>query len=352
MVYEAKNIGKSYDGKTVIDNFFLTVEEGDMIAVVSRKGGGMTTLIQILTGMIPADSGKISYYGKKVAEKGRRGALQKLRRNDIAYVTRDSALMSNMTIYDNFMLALAFQKGSAGTKKKICRDMIIDLGLKGKGRFLPRELSALERQKVVLGRALIKNPKVIFCDEPTDVLEGYDAEQYLAFLQLMNNNGEGPAFVVTTHSKRVAGRFPKIVALHKDIDVGQVTNASATIEGLSNTITGSSVVNAEKKKASRRDVEMEDVQAAARKSPDPSDVANIENPKVSEDLSDFEMPELDLNGLLDEFPQTEDFDYDDNITEENEEAASYDEKFDDGEEFLEDEAGDSSEKDDEDEDDI
>ena len=322
MIFEAKNISKTYDGKKVIDDFSLSVEAGDMIALVSRRGDGMTTLIQILTGMLSADEGTIEFEGTEVASKGKCMKLSKLRRKEIAYLSREASLMNNMTIYDNFMMALSFRKGSTNAKKKTCRDMIVDLGLKGKGRFLPRELSPLERQKVVLGRALIKRPKVVFCDEPTDILEGYDAEQFLALLQLINNNGEGPAFVVTTHSKRVASRFPKIVGIHKDIDLSQVQNASATIEGLSNTITGSSVVNAEKKRA-RREREaalLRDEEPVINRSfPQAEDIASVVPPKVSDGLEDYDLPELDFTGVLDDLPIRDDqLDGDDSLAEEAE----------------------------------
>lgn len=207
MIYEARKINKAFSGSGVIKNFSLKLEAGEFVGIVGKRGSGMTTLIHILTGILKPDSGEI-YYKNKKAPKIK---LNFLRRNKIAYIPTEPILMPEMDIYDNMLVSISHKVGSDRSKKKKARDVLKTLGLKGKGRFYPRELSLIERQKVCIARAVLKEPDIIFCDEPADILEGYDAEQLMEVFEILN--AAGYTIVMTTHSKRVASRCHRVVPI-------------------------------------------------------------------------------------------------------------------------------------------
>ena len=220
MVYEARNLGRKFGQDVIIDDFNLRVEEGEFIALVGKRGSGMTTLIQMLVGILRPSSGQIFYDGKKVSG----FKFNRLRRKSIAYIPTEPILVPNMTVYENLLIALAHRRGNDKTKKKVARDVLKTLGIKDKGRYFPRELTPFEKQKVCIGRAMIKEPDIIFCDEPTDILEGYETEHMLELLEILNSAGY--TIVMTTHSKRIAARCHRIVPISEGVLPGDETDYS------------------------------------------------------------------------------------------------------------------------------
>ena len=213
MLYEVRNLCKSFKGETIIDNFSMDVDAGEFVAILSKRGRGMTTLIQMLCGILKKDSGEIYYNEKAVGKMG----MNRLCRKSIAYIPTEPILVPDMTVYDNMLIAMSHMRGNDKMKKKIAKDILKTIGLKGRGRFYPRELNIYEKQLVCIGRAIIKEPDIIFCDEPSDVLEGYAAEQLMQVLETLNEAGY--TIVMTTHSERIAGLAHRIVPIEgQDID--------------------------------------------------------------------------------------------------------------------------------------
>lgn len=217
MLFEVRNISKSFKNIPVVENFSLEVEQGDMIALVGKRRHGKTTLMQMIAGIIPVDEGEIYYDGKLVGSKGRTSGLCKLRRGKIGYITTEAILMPDMTVYDNLLMAMSHKWGSTKTKKSRAKEVLRNLGLKGKGRFFPKELSVLDKQKVCVARAIINEPELLICDEPTDILEGYGAEQMMDILEILNSAGY--TIILSTHSKRVASRCRKVYPVHEGLDL-------------------------------------------------------------------------------------------------------------------------------------
>ncbi|MGN0165002.1 MAG: ABC transporter ATP-binding protein [Lachnospiraceae bacterium] len=217
MLFEVRNISKSYKNIPVVENFSLEVEQGDMIALVGKRKRGKTTLMQMLAGIIPIDAGEIFYNEKLVGKKGKTAGLCKLRRRKIGYITTEAILMPDMTVYDNLLMALSHSRGSMKVKKARAKEVLRNLGLKGKGRFFPKELNTLDRQKVCVARAIITEPELLICDEPTDILEGYGAEQLMDILEILNSAGY--TIIISTHSKRIASRCRKVYPIHEGLDL-------------------------------------------------------------------------------------------------------------------------------------
>lgn len=217
MLFEVRNISKSFKKVPVIENFSLKVEQGDMIALVGKRRKGKTTLMQMLAGIIPVDEGEIYYKGKLVGSKGCTAGLCRLRKRKIGYITTEAILMPDMTVYENLAMAQLNAKGRLKEKRNHAKEVLRNLGLKGKGRFFPNELSTLDKQKVCVARAIINDPEILICDEPTDILEGYGAEQLMDILEILNSAGY--TIIVSTHSKRIASRFRKVYPVHEGLDL-------------------------------------------------------------------------------------------------------------------------------------
>lgn len=224
MLFEVKNINKSFKGVPVIEDFSLEVEEGDMIALVGKRKHGKTTLMQMLSGILSVDSGQIYYRDKLVSCKGKTSGLCRLRRSKIGYMNTEAILLPDMTVYENLFLAMSHTGGGQKQKKQRAKTVLRNLGLKGKGRFYPKELSTLDRQKVCVARAIINDPELLICDEPTDILEGYGAEQLMDILEILNS--AGITIILSTHSKRIATRCRKVYAVHEGLELAGLGNVT------------------------------------------------------------------------------------------------------------------------------
>lgn len=225
MFFEVKHLSKSFGTTEVISNFSLQVEKGEMVALIDRRGQGMTTLMQMLCGMIHPSSGEIYYNGQKVASKNNTLKMTLLRRGSVAYVPTEPVLMNDLTLYENLMIAMSHKKGSDKTKKRLAKETVEMLGLKGRGRFYPKELNPVERQKAGIAMAMIKEPKLILCDEPTGTIEGYGGEEILGLLEEINSNGV--TVIIATHSKRSASCCARVVPIHEGINVDDIKQRRA-----------------------------------------------------------------------------------------------------------------------------
>ena len=209
------NISKSYGlgigkpRKKVLDNVNIEIKDGEMVAIVGRRGSGKTTLMNIMTGLARPDSGHYLIDGKLVGF-GRMFKMASFRAKGCGIITREPLLVSDMTIFDNITMPLNHRFLMSKKKKlKRAREVLRGLGLKGKGRFYPTEFSTLDRQKLCAGRAMIAEPKYIFADEPTGCLSTADRERFMDFLEVLNSAGY--TIVVFTYSKRVAAHCQRMI---------------------------------------------------------------------------------------------------------------------------------------------
>ena len=208
------NISKSYGlgigkpRKKILDNVNMEIQDGEMVAIVGRRGSGKTALMNIMTGLTRPDSGHYMIDGKVVGL-GRMFKMASFRAKDCGIITRDPLLVSDMTLFENITMPLNHRFMTKKRKLKRAREVLRGLGLNGKGRFYPTEFSVLDRQKVCAGRAMIAEPKYIFADEPTGCLSAADRERFMDFLEVLNSAGY--TIIVFTYSKRVAAHCQRMI---------------------------------------------------------------------------------------------------------------------------------------------
>lgn len=208
MVYESS-------GAKALQDVDITINEGEFVFLVGPSGSGKTTLIKLLTGEIQATEGEITVNGFDMCRIKRR-KVPKMRRT-IGVVFQDFRLIDDMTVYDN----VAFAMRVVGTSEKIIKDRVpyvLNLvGLDGREKRRPQELSGGEQQRVATARALVNSPRMIIADEPTGNLDPVRSLELMLLLEKINELGT--TVLVVTHEKELVNAFSKRVIA---IDSGRV----------------------------------------------------------------------------------------------------------------------------------
>ena len=208
MVYESS-------GATALQDVDITINEGEFVFLVGPSGSGKTTLIKLLTGEIQPSEGEITVNGFDMCRMKRR-KVPKMRRT-IGVVFQDFRLIDNMTVYDN----VAFAMRVVGTSEKLIRERVpyvLNLvGLDGREKRRPQELSGGEQQRVAIARALVNSPRMIIADEPTGNLDPVRSLELMLLLEKINELGT--TVLVVTHEKELVNAFSKRVVA---IDSGRV----------------------------------------------------------------------------------------------------------------------------------
>ena len=214
---EMRNVRKIYDSSNTValDGVDFSVEDGEFVFLVGSSGSGKSTLIKLITGEIRPTSGKVIVNDYDMS-KIRRGKLPKMRRT-LGVIFQDFRLIENMTVYDN----VAFAMRVVGARNRDIRKRVpyvLDLvGLEGRERRLPNELSGGEQQRVAIARALVNNPRMIVADEPTGNLDPVRSRELMLLFEKINEMGT--TVLVVTHEKELVNAFSKRVVA---IDAGQV----------------------------------------------------------------------------------------------------------------------------------
>ena len=185
----------------------LDITEKEFVFLVGPSGSGKTTIIKMLTGEVEADEGEIFVNGFDMRTIRRRD-LPKLRRT-LGVIFQDFRLIEDKTVYEN----VAFAMHVVGARRKEIRERVpyvLELvGLDGRDKRLPGELSGGEQQRVAIARALVNNPEMIIADEPTGNLDPAKSLELMLLLQKINELGT--TVLVVTHEKELVNAFSKRV---------------------------------------------------------------------------------------------------------------------------------------------
>ena len=217
---EFKNVSKTYStGTEAVHNANFKINKGDFAFLVGTSGSGKSTLIKLILKEEEASKGNIIINGKDITFlKSQR--IPYLRRS-MGVVFQDFRLLPDKTVYENVAFAMYIVKA---TPRHIRRQvpMVLSLvGLSGKAKMYPNELSGGEQQRVALARALVNNPSMLIADEPTGNL---DPETALDIMTLLDDiNRRGTTVVVATHAKDIVDKMKKRVI---QIDNGEIVRDS------------------------------------------------------------------------------------------------------------------------------
>lgn len=218
---EFVNLVKKYDhGITAIDNVSLKIDKGEFAFLVGPSGSGKSTFLRLLIKEEEPTSGKILVNGKDITRLKKK-EIPYLRRK-IGFVFQDFRLLYDRTVEENIVFALRIIEASERDIKLQLKSVLQMVGLTGKEKFYPNQLSGGEQQRVALARALATKPPILIADEPTGNLDPVTAEEI--FKTLLEINSRGTTILVVTHAKDIVDKLNKrVIAL----DHGKVVKDEA-----------------------------------------------------------------------------------------------------------------------------
>ena len=216
---------------TIFENLNLDIQAGEQVAITGRSGSGKSTLLGILATLDQANSGKLLVCGESIAELNEEQRAE-VRLKHIGFVFQSFQLLPHLTALENVMLPLRLQekfKYAAAEQKAL--NLLKRVGLERQAQQTPKVLSGGEQQRVAIARALIREPKIIFADEPTGNLDGETATEIEQLLFELNRE-LGTTLVLVTHDPKLAAQCQRHYALINGQLVEQVAaKPTAAITG-------------------------------------------------------------------------------------------------------------------------
>ena len=208
---ELKNVTKVYNtGITALADLSVTINKGEFVFVIGQTACGKSTLIKTLYREEKPTRGSVYVGGVNVGKLKNR-KVYKLRRK-IGVVFQDFKLLPKLTVYENVAFALeSLGMKSSEAKPKVMKAIEI-VGLKEKARSFPSQLSGGEQQRVCIARAIVNEPKLLICDEPTGNLDPETSKEIMTVINDINKN-LGTTVVMATHDKEIVNRMKKRVLL-------------------------------------------------------------------------------------------------------------------------------------------
>lgn len=184
----------------------FSLEEGSFTIILGASGAGKSTLLNILGGMDNATNGSYMIGNEDIAKYDLK-KLSKFRREDIGFVFQFYNLMPNLTALENVQLAASVAKDPFDSEK-----ILEEVGLKKRALNFPSQLSGGEQQRVAIARAIVKNPRLLLCDEPTGALDSKTGAQILKLLNDVATNYKKTVIIVT-HNQKIAECASRIIRI-------------------------------------------------------------------------------------------------------------------------------------------
>ena len=180
------------------------IEKGELCVIVGQSGAGKTTLLNILGGMDTLTSGSVRFDGKNVGAFSVR-QLSEYRRREVGFVFQFYNLISNLTALEHVEMAARLEKGSLSPEQ-----VLREVGLGDRMQNFPAQLSGGEQQRVSIARALVKNPGLLLCDEPTGALDYETGKTILSLLQ-RSCRERGTTVVIITHNQALCPMADRVI---------------------------------------------------------------------------------------------------------------------------------------------
>ncbi len=204
----ARDVTKSYNaGKTAaLNGVSLDIDDGKSIVILGASGSGKSTLLSVLSGLIKPDSGSVLYNDRDIAKYTEK-QLTDFRRETVGFIFQQYYLLPHLSVDGNVRLGADLAKNTS------YREIIDAVGLCQKLKSKPSQLSGGEQQRVCIARALAKNPRVLFSDEPTGALDestGRDVLDYILRLQ----SERGFTMITVTHNRNIADTADVVIKMN------------------------------------------------------------------------------------------------------------------------------------------
>ena len=211
------NVTKSYaTGAPALNGIDLHIKPGEFVFIVGDSGSGKSTMIKLLLRELVPTSGEISVMGYDLL-KIRHRKIPKFRRN-LGIVFQDFRLLKDRNVYENVAFARRIVQTPGKEIKRNVPSILATVGLAGKYKAKPRQLSGGEQQRVAIARALVNRPSILLADEPTGNLDPKNSWEIMKLLEQINENGT--TVLVVTHNREIVNAMQKrVVTMKKGIIV-------------------------------------------------------------------------------------------------------------------------------------
>ena len=215
-----ENVVKSYStGAPALNGISLHIEAGEFVFIVGDSGSGKSTLIKLMLRELVPTSGEIYVNGENLAKLKHR-QVPVYRRN-LGVVFQDFRLLKDRNVYENVAFAQRIVQTPNREIKKNVPAILSIVGLAGKYKAKPKQLSGGEQQRVAMARALINKPPILLCDEPTGNLDPKNSWEIMNLLDEINS--KGTTVVVVTHNKEIVNLMKKrVITIKKGVIVSDV----------------------------------------------------------------------------------------------------------------------------------
>lgn len=225
MYLEIENLFKSFgqgDTKTeVIRGISFGVEKGNICVLLGPSGSGKSTLLNIIGGIETADSGSVKIADDKI-ENMKESQLTMYRRKHLGYVFQSYNLIPNLTVRENIEVGAYLSDSPLDVD-----DILKTLGLYEHKDKIPNQLSGGQQQRTAIGRAIIKNPDILLCDEPTGALDYNTSKEILTLIEDVNKK-YGNTVIMVTHNDAIKNMADRVVKLrdgkirHNDVNENKI----------------------------------------------------------------------------------------------------------------------------------
>jgi len=225
----AININKSFTTDTttnVLKGASMHIQHGDFTCLVGRSGSGKSTMLNILSTLLRPDSGNVVYNGLDLG-KAPAKEINRIRQNDFSVIFQSFHLFPYLTVLENVLLPyLSGITPVSKNAKSLAMAMIERVGLKGKENRLPGKLSGGEQQRVSIARALVKQPKILFADEPTGSLDIKTGKDIIELLKELNS--DNLTIVMVTHALEYTSYADKVIEMKDGQICGNIDELKGT----------------------------------------------------------------------------------------------------------------------------
>jgi ABC-type lipoprotein export system ATPase subunit len=221
-----KEYGKGEGLVRAVDGVDLDVGAGETVAVLGPSGCGKSTLLHLLGGLDRPSGGEVSLNGRRIDDLGEK-ALARLRRTAVGFVFQAFHLMEELTAIENVELSALLAGRSPRAARRRAEELLEQVGLTDRARFLPSALSGGQRQRVAIARALSNEPLVVLADEPTGNLDSAATLDVLRLFERLHQSGQ-QTLVVVTHDARIAATADRLISMRDGAFVDETRLSGGT----------------------------------------------------------------------------------------------------------------------------
>lgn len=210
MFLEIKDLKKSFGGDSnrveVLKGINFTIEKGEICVLLGPSGSGKSTLLNIIGGIDSADSGYVSINGEKTADMKEK-VLTRYRRKHLGYIFQMYNLIPNLNVKENIEVGAYLSDNPLDID-----ELLQTLGLYEHRHKLPNQLSGGQQQRTAIGRAMVKNPDILLCDEPTGALDYSTSKEILKLIEEVNQK-YGNTVIMVTHNDAIKNMADRVIKL-------------------------------------------------------------------------------------------------------------------------------------------